>query len=54
MSSLFSIPLVRSLAGDATGFQLLFLGSFGILLGALGAALLVGLACARPLSKLNL
>ena len=51
---LFSIPLLRTMAGTGTGGEKVLFGGMAILLGAVGALLLVGLACIRPLSKMNL
>lgn len=51
---LFSIPLVKTMAGSGSGGEKFLLGGMAILLGAVGAVLLVGLACMRPLSKMNL
>jgi hypothetical protein len=51
---LLSIPLAKAMAGTSTGSERVLFGGMAVLLGALGAALLVGLACIRPLSKLNL
>jgi len=51
---LFSIPLFKSMTQMSTGVGKVFFGAMALLLGAFGALLLVGLACMRPMSRLNL
>jgi hypothetical protein len=49
--ALFAIPLVRTMAADAAGCGKVLFGAFAVLIGGMGALLLVGFACAGPMSR---